>query len=68
MKFKIEIDKKEERDVYKYTLNAPEISGSFEEMVQAFELLFTACPKIIPCATLAILNIDENEVCDEDLR
>lgn len=70
MKFKIEIDKKEESDRARtYEIKAgSEISGSFEEIVDAFKLIFTTCPKTIPCAALAILNIDENEVCDEDLR
>lgn len=70
MKFKIEIEKKEEDERTRtYEMKAGgEISGSFEEIVNAFKLIFTTCPKTIPCATLAILSIDENEVCHEDLR
>lgn len=70
MKFKIEIDKKEESEhTATYELKAGgEISGSFEEITDAFRLIFTNCPKTIPCAALAILNINENEVCNEDLR
>ena len=70
MKFKIEIDKKEEGERTRtYEIKAGgEISGSFEEIVDAFKLIFTTCPKTIPCAALAILNINEDEVCNEDLR
>lgn len=69
MKFKIEIYKKEEDGRTRtYEMKAGgEIIGSFEEIVDAFKLIFTTCPKTIPCATLAILNIDEKEVCNEDL-
>ena len=70
MKFKIEIDKKEENDRKRtYEMKAGgEISGSFVEIVDAFKLIFTTCPKTIPCAAMAILSINESEVCDEDLR
>lgn len=69
MKFKIEIDKTEESErTATYEIKAGgEISGSFEEITDAFKLIFTTCPKTIPCAALAILNINENKVCNEDL-
>lgn len=70
MKFKIEICKKEESDRTRlYEMKAgSEIIGSFDEITDAFKLLFTTFPKTILCAELAILNTDGNGVCDEDLR
>lgn len=69
MKFKIEINTKEEDErtrTYEMKKGCM-ISGSFEEISDAFKFIFKTCPKTIPCAALAILSIDENGVCDEDL-
>ena len=70
MKFKIEINTKEEDErtrTYEMKKGGV-ISGSFEEISDAFKLIFKTCPKTLPCAALAILNIYKNGVCDEDLR
>lgn len=69
MKFKIEINMKEEDErTRKYEMKEGcVISGSFEEIIGAFKFIFKTCPETIPCALLAILSIDENGVCDEDL-
>lgn len=66
MKFKIEIVKNEGRNgVYTYQFkDGGEIVGSYDDIVNAFHILFLNCPKTIPCAAQAILNVDEN---DEDL-
>lgn len=68
MKLKIEIEKKEERSGgCTYVMNDCHIKGSFGDISDAFKAFFTTCPKIVPAVMLAILNIDENGVDDEDL-